>query len=78
MQALVKDQPRLNIAIHGEQLSPKKDILIHKKNRIQFKSKQKICLILFSLLIFLIFPEKPKESSSICNTYNPQEVCNIW
>ena len=54
--------------------------LLRKKeiSLINTKSYQKLFVILISLSTFLIFPESPRESENICESYNSKNSCNIW
>ena len=45
---------------------------------INFKFYQKLFVFLFAFSTILIFPEFPKESESICESYNSRKICNVW
>ncbi len=45
---------------------------------IDYKSYQKLLVLLISFLTILIFPEQPKELGNICESYNSSEICNVW
>ena len=45
---------------------------------INFKFYQKLFVFLLAFSTILIFPEFPKELESICESYNPKKICNVW
>ena len=45
---------------------------------VDYKSYQKLLVLLISFLIILIFPEPPSELGNICESYNSSEICNVW
>ena len=45
---------------------------------INFKSYQKLFILLISFSIILIFPESPRELGNICEFYNSKKLCNVW
>ena len=45
---------------------------------INFKSYQKLFVLLISFSTILIFPESPKELENICESYNSKKICNVW
>ena len=45
---------------------------------VDFKSYQKLFVILISLSTILIFPESPKALENICVNYNSRKLCKIW
>jgi len=53
--------------------------LIEKEiSLINLKFYQKLFVFLLTFSTILIFPESPKESESICESYNSRKICNIW
>ena len=52
---------------------PEKEISI-----INFKSYQKLFVLLISFSTILIFPESPRELGNICESYNSMRICNVW
>ena len=78
MKTLARPQPDSTIAISINKLVPKK---IQRNQEIYLQDNKKIIsylLLLFSFSIFLLFPESPKLSESICTRHNPELVCNVW
>jgi len=78
MKTLVRPQPISTIAISTDRLIPKKLV---RNQKIHTRDNKKIIsylLLLFSFSIFLLFPESPKLSESICTRHNPELVCNVW
>ena len=53
-----------------------------KSNNLKFgidsKFYQKLFLIFIASSIFLIFPESPKDSESLCKKYHSAEACIVW
>ena len=45
---------------------------------INFKSYQKLFVLLVSFSTILIFPQSPRELGNICESYNSEKVCNVW
>ena len=53
--------------------------LIEKEvSLVNFKFYQKLFVFLLAFSTILIFPEFPKESESICESYNSRKICNVW
>jgi len=54
--------------------------LLKKKETclVDFKFYQKLFAVLISISTILIFPESPRELENICETYNPNQICNVW
>jgi len=47
-------------------------------NLVDFRSYQKLFVVLISMFIILIIPESPRELGNICEVYNSRNSCNIW
>ena len=78
MKTLVRPQPISTIAISTDRLIPRKLV---RNQKIHIRDNKKIIsylLLLFSFSIFLLFPESPKLSESICIRHNPELACNVW
>jgi len=45
---------------------------------VNIKFYQRLFVAFISLSTFLIFPESPRESENICESYNSKKMCNIW
>ena len=45
---------------------------------VNIKLYQKLFVLLISFSTILIFPETPKESENICESYNSRKSCNVW
>ena len=78
MKTLVRPQPISTIAISTDRLIPKKLV---RNQKIHTRDNKKIIsylMLLSSFSIFLLFPESPKLSESICTRHNPELVCNVW
>ena len=44
----------------------------------EFKFYQKLFVILFASCAFLIFPESPQNSETLCKKYHSTEACMVW
>ena len=54
-------------------------LLRQKEQRlINYKSYQKLFVMIISLSTFLIFSESPLELENICMDYYSKKSCNIW
>ena len=78
MKTLVKPQPKLGIVSFNNKTDHLQDQLSTLRKVLDFKFYQKLFLVFFALSIFLIFPESPKDSHTVCNKHYSKEVCNIW
>ena len=47
-------------------------------NLVDFRSYQKLFVVLISMFIILIIPESPRELGNICENYNSKNSCNVW
>ena len=45
---------------------------------INFKSYQKLFVLLISFSTILIIPDSPRKLGNICESYNPIKICNVW
>ena len=78
MKTLVRPQPDSTIAISANKLIPKKVV---SRQKIHLRDNKKVIsylLLLFSFTIFLLLPESPKLSESICINNNSKPACNVW
>ena len=75
MKTVVKPDFKLNTFC-----SSKSYIRLREKesNCNDIKFYQKLFVVLVSLSTILIFPESPKESENICETYNSKKLCFVW
>ena len=78
MKTLVRPQPISTIAISTDRLIPKKLVRNQKIFTTDNKKIISYLLLLSSFSIFLLFPESPKLSESICTRHNPELACNVW
>ena len=78
MRTLIQPEAKLKIA-NFENL---KCQVIEKSNNSKFgldiKFYQRLFVILFGSLAFLIFPEYPQDSEALCKKYHSTEVCMVW
>ena len=53
--------------------------LIEKEvSLINYKFYQKLFVFLLAFSTILIFPESPKESENICESFNSRKICFVW
>ena len=45
---------------------------------VNYKSYQKLFMLLIAFSTILIFPESPREIENICKDYNSIVICNVW
>ena len=45
---------------------------------IDSKFYQKLFILIISFSTILIFPESPRQSANICESYNPTKSCDVW
>ena len=78
MKTLVRPQPDSTIAISTDKLISKKVV---RNQKIHLRNNKKVIsylFLFFSFSIFLLLPESPKLSESICTNNNPKSACNVW
>ena len=53
--------------------------LIEKETSlVNYKSYQKLFVLLIAFSTILIFPESPREVGNICEEYNSRKICDVW
>ena len=53
--------------------------LIEKETSlVNYKSYQKLFVLLIVFSTILIFPESPREVGNICEDYNSRTICDVW
>jgi len=75
MNTAVKSNLKSKPYLNTESFTP---LLQKEKGLVNFKSYQKLFVVLISLTTFLIFSESPRELENICEIYNSKEICNVW
>ena len=78
MKTLIKPQTKLKLVKLNNHNNHFEDQLNTSKTNLDTKFYQKLFLVFFSLSIFLIFPESPKDLDNLCNKYHSPEACNIF
>ncbi len=78
MKTLIKPQPKLHISNFNNKTNYVKSESINLRSISDLKIYQRLFVILLSISTFLILPESPKESETLCNKYHSREVCQIW
>ena len=78
MQTLIRSDVKLKIASFENPNYKLKEKSNNSKSGLGFRFYQKIFVILISTCAFLIFPESPKDSETLCKKYHSKEACLIW
>ena len=78
MQTLIKPKVKLKIASFDNFNYQVKEKSNNLKFGLDFKFYQKLFVILFASCAFLIFPESPQESETLCKKYHLSEACMVW
>ena len=79
MKTLVRPQMKKTaVAISCGHSYQNKRIEIVNSKKINNTNYTKYLILLLSFTVFFKIPESPVTSSSICNKYNSEVVCNIW
>ena len=45
---------------------------------VNYKSYQKLFMLLIAFSTILIFPESPRELENICESYHSRKICKVW
>tara|TARA_B100000073_G_C23686103_1_gene554534 strand:+ start:695 stop:934 length:240 start_codon:yes stop_codon:yes gene_type:complete len=79
MSSSLKGLPRVTIASSGYHSYSKNDQLIQAKT-INKKLDMKVLVMSLFLIssFFLIVPESPQTSSTICDKYYSERICSVW
>ena len=76
MQTLIQHELKIaSFDISNFQVKEKSN---NTKFGLDIKFYQKIFVILFVSCAFLIFPESPQNSETLCNKYHSKEACLVW
>ncbi len=78
MKTLVKPQVNPTIAISSNYLYKNNKSKVQQLRNRRISVRLNFLLFVFSLFIFLLFPESPQQSANICDKYYSEKVCNIW
>ena len=78
MQTLIKPKLKLKIASFDNSNYQVKENSNNLKFGLDFKFYQKLFVILFASCAFLIFPESPRDSETLCKKYHLAEACIVW
>ncbi len=78
MQTLITPKAKLKIASFNSYSCQIKEKSKNSKLSLDFKFYQKLFAILFASCAFLIFPESPQDSESLCKKYHLIDACMIW
>ena len=78
MQTLIQPEVKLKIVGFDNSNSQVKEKSNNSKSRLDFKFYQKLFVILLVSCAFLIFPESPKDSETLCKKFHSKDACLIW
>ena len=78
MQTLIQPELKLKIASFDNSNFQVKENSNNTKFGLKIKFYQKLFVILFALFTFLIFPESPQNSETLCKKYHSTEACLVW
>ena len=78
METLIQPELKLEIASFDNSNFQVKEKLNNTKFGLGLKFYQKLFVILFASCIFLIFPESPQNSETLCSKYHSKEACLVW
>ena len=78
MQTLIKPKLKLKIASFDNSNYQVKENLNNLKFGFDLEFYQKLFVILFASCTFLIFPESPRDSETLCKKYHLTEACMVW
>ena len=78
MQALIHSELKLKRDSFDHSTFQIKDKLNNSKIGLDFKFYQNLFLILLISCSFLIIPESPNESETVCKKYHSSEACTVW
>ena len=78
MQTLIQPEVKLNIVGFDNSNSQVKEKSYYLKSGLDFKFYQKLFVLLLVSCAFLIFPESPRDSETLCKKYHLREACMVW
>ena len=78
MQTLMQPELKLEITSFDNSNFQVKEKSNNTKFGLDIKFYQKLFLILFASCTFLIFPESPQNSETLCKKYHSTEACLVW
>ena len=78
MKTLVTPQEKITLVSFNKFNVNPQDRFNNLKETQGTKFYQNIFLVFLGLSIFLIFPESPQESESLCKKYNSEPICKVW
>ena len=78
MKILARPQSKLTIAISYKQAYRQNKLNSSYFQYRKIQKKWKFLLLGLSFFTFLIYPESPEITASVCNKYNSEMVCQSW
>ena len=77
MQSFIQPEVKLKIVGFVNSNSQVKE-KSNSKSSLDFKFYQRLFVIFFASLAFLIFPESPQDSEVLCKKYHSTKACMVW
>ena len=78
MQTLIQPELKLKIASFDNSNFQVKEKSNNTKFGLDIKFYQKLFVILLASCTFLILPESPQNSETLCKKYHSTEACLVW
>ena len=78
MQTLIQPNVKLKMARFDNSTYKVKEKSNNSKLGLDFRFYQKLFVIFFVSCSFLIFPEFPQDSETLCKKYHSSEACLVW
>ena len=78
MQTLIQPPVKLKTASFGYSSCQVKEKSNNSKFGLDIKFYQKLFVILLASCTFLILPESPQNSETLCKKYHSTEACLVW
>ena len=78
MQALIHSELKLKKASFYDSTYQVKEKLNNTKSEVGVRFYQRLFVIILTLFSFLIIPESPKDSETVCKKYHSSEACFVW
>ena len=78
MQTLIHSKIKLKMTYSNNSTYEFKEKSNNRKLGLDFKSYQKLFVILLVSCAFLIFPESPQHSEVLCKKHHSTKACMVW
>ena len=78
MQTFTQPEVKLKIGNFDNSICQVEEKSNNSKLGLGSKFYQKLFIVLFVSCAFLIFPEFPQDSETLCRKYHSSEACMVW